>query len=82
MTSFFDLCATGMFAAAVGLFLYRLQHEDPPLLPYLVIIATCALGNWTGNAGSGLTATALLVAVGFLMMHLASQPFQEDEEEA
>ena len=81
MSTFFDLCATGMFVAAAGLFLYRLQYEDPPLLPYLVVIATCALGNWTGNEGAGLMATILLVAVGFLLVHLASQPFEEDEEE-
>ncbi len=80
MATFFDLCATGLFVAAAGLFLYRLQYEDPPLTPYLVSIAACALGNWTGNEGSASAGTIILVAVGFLLVHLASQAFEDDEQ--
>ena len=80
MTTFFDLCATGLFIAAAGLFLYRLQYENPPLPPYVVSVAACALGNWTGNAGSAPAGTIILVAVGFLLMHLAGQPFEDDEQ--
>jgi hypothetical protein len=81
MTSVFDIMATGLFVAAAGLFLYRLQYEDPGLRPYLVTMGTCAVGNWAGNAGATVSGTLLLVAAGFLLMHLASQPFLEDEED-
>jgi hypothetical protein len=79
MTSIFDFGATGLFIAAVGLFLYRLKHEDPRLAPYLAIIGTCALGNWAGNSGAALAGIALLSAAGFLLVHLASEPFREEE---
>lgn len=79
MTSMFDFAATGLFVAAACLFLYRLQNENPPLSPYLAIVGTCALANWTGDNGAVYPALALLVAAGFLMVHLASQPFDEDE---
>ena len=82
MTTFFDLMATGLFIAAAGLFLYRLQYEDPPLRPYLVTALTCAFGNWAGNAGATMTGTLILVAAGFLLVHLAGTPFIEDEGEA
>ena len=82
MTSFFDLMATGLFVAAAGLFLYRLQHEEPSLRPYLVVMATAAFGNWAGNAGASITGMLILVAAGFLLVQMAGDPFQEDEEEA
>ena len=82
MTSIFDLGAVSLFIGAVGLFLYRLKFEDPRLMPYLVIIATCALGNWAGNSGAALAGIALLSAAAFLLMHVASEPFPQEEESA
>ncbi|MCI5047341.1 MAG: hypothetical protein MRY59_07550 [Aquisalinus sp.] len=82
MTTFFDLCATGLFVAVAGLFLYRLKYEDPPLMPYVVCVAACALGNWAGNEGSAAAGSIILAAVGFLLMHMAGEPFQEDDNQA
>lgn len=78
--TFFDLCATALFIGAAGLFLHRLQYEDTPLAPYVVVVLGCALGNWAGDAISAVTGTVLLVASGFLLVHLASQPFTEEDD--
>lgn len=82
MSSIFDIGAVALFIGAVGLFFYRLKFEDPRLAPYVVIIATCALGNWAGDSGAALPGIALLAAAAFLLMHVASEPFPQEEEPA
>ncbi|MGV6802102.1 MAG: XrtV sorting system accessory protein [bacterium] len=75
MTSFFDICSVILFIGAASLFFHRLQFEDPPLWPYATIMIACALGNWAGENISTMTGTVLLISGGFLIVHLASQPF-------
>ena len=80
METIFDLLAALLFVATAGLFALRFRHEDPPIMPYLLIASTCAVGNWLGNNGGGLGAVALLSAGSFLTLHLASQPFREQSD--
>lgn len=82
MTSVFDLLAVSLFAAAAGLFFVRFRHEDPPLAPYLLIAAVCAVSNWLGENGAGVAAVALLSAASFLLLHLASLPYKDDAKKA
>ncbi|MFQ5562016.1 MAG: XrtV sorting system accessory protein [Parvularculaceae bacterium] len=82
MTSVFDLLAVSLFVAAAGLFLVRFRHEDPPIAPYLLIAAICAVSNWLGENGGGLAAVALLSAASFLLLHLASLPYKDDVKDA
>lgn len=81
MTSFFDFCGILLFLAGAGLYFHRLQHEKPPLLPYIVIALACAFGNWAGDEFSPMTGTVLLISAGFLIVHMASQPYPEKPEE-
>lgn len=81
MASTFDLLSVILFIATAGLFFVRCRHENPPLIPYLLISAVCAVGAWLGNNGGGVAAVALLIAAAFLTLHLASQPYAEDSEE-
>ncbi len=82
MESTFDLLSVTLFVATAGLFMVRHRHENPPLAPYLVIALVCVIGAWLGNNGGGAAAIALLVAAAFLTLHLASQPYREDQEES
>ena len=82
METIFDLLAALLFVSTAGLFALRFRHEDPPILPYLLIASTCAVGNWLGNAGGGPAAVGLLIAGSFLTLHLASQPFREKMDKA
>lgn len=75
----FDFMATMLFIATAGLFFARYRHENPPLAPYLVVSLICAVGNWLGNHGGGVAAVALLIAGAFCTLHLASEPYREDQ---
>jgi hypothetical protein len=82
VASIFDLLSVMLFVATAGLYLVRMRHESPPLVPYLVVAAVCAVGAWLGNNGGGVAAVALLIAGAFLTLHLASQPYEEEPEES
>ncbi len=77
MGSIFDVLTVFLIAAAVGLFLLRLRHEAPHILPYLLIGLISLVGNWLGNHGGGVAAIALLMSGAFLMLHLAGEPYRE-----
>ncbi len=81
MTSLFDLLAVSLFIAATAIFFVRFRHEDPPLVPYLVIAAVCAVSNWLGENGGGIAAICLMSAASFLLLHLASLPYNDDAKE-
>lgn len=77
VSSIFDILTLFLVAAAVGLFLLRLRHEMPHVLPYLTIALIGLVGNWLGNQGGGVAAVALLMSGAFLMLHLAGEPYRE-----
>ena len=81
LETIFDLLAALLFVATAGLFVLRFRHEDPPIMPYLLVALTCAVGNWLGNLGGGLAAIALLSAGSFLTLHLASEPYREKSDD-
>ena len=81
MASMYDLLAVSLFIATAGVFFLRFRHEDPPLAPYLLISLTCAAGNWLGDQGANALAIAMLIAGAFLLLHLASLPYEEDHED-
>ena len=78
LETIFDIFAVTLFVAAAALFFLRLRHENPPLVPYVIVSLVCAVGNWLGNNGGGVAAVALLIAASFFTLHLASEPFRED----
>ncbi len=82
MSTLFDLLSVSLFIATAAMFFLRFRHEDPPLAPYLIISLVCAVGNWLGNHGGGVWAVALLIAASFLLMHIASQPYPDENSEA
>lgn len=81
MATIFDLLAVALFVATAAMFFVRFRHEDPPLAPYILIALTCAAGNWLGEVGAGAMAVGLLVAAAFLLLHLASLPYQDESED-
>ncbi|MEL6212330.1 MAG: XrtV sorting system accessory protein [Pseudomonadota bacterium] len=82
MSTVFDFLSVTLFIAAAAMFFLRFKHEDPPLTPYAVICFVCAAGNWLGNNGGGIWAVAMLMAASFLLLHLASLPYPEEELDA
>lgn len=68
MISFFDVFSLTLLATSLSLFFVRYVRQDPPVLPYLVIALTCAVGNWLGNTGSAFSAVALLTSAAFLFL--------------
>lgn len=79
METLFDFLAVALFVAAAATFFHRLGGEDPPLAPYMLIALVCAVSNWLGNNGGGVGAVLLMAASSFFLLHLASQPYAEDE---
>lgn len=79
MTTLFDYLSVFLFIAAAGLFFYRFRREDPPLAPYVVISVGCAIANWLGNNGIEIGAALMLLAGAGMALHLAHQPFEEDQ---
>ena len=78
MDSFFDLFAVALFVATASIFFLRFRHEDPRLMPYIVISLSCALANWLGENGAALAAIAILAAGSFLLLHITSAPCSDE----
>lgn len=68
MITFFDIYALTLLAVSLVIFIVRYIKEEPPVLPYLVIAMTCAVGNWLGESGGGIAAFMLLIAASFLFV--------------
>ena len=68
MNTIFDLFSIVLLLASLTIFIVRYMNEDPPVMPYLVIACTCAVGNWLGDAGAEIGAIALMVAASFLFL--------------
>jgi len=81
MAPSFQLFSIMLFIAALSLFISRTRHENPPLLPYLVVAWVCVVANWFDNNGSDLAAIVLLISGAFLILHLASEPYRDDIED-
>ena len=83
METVFDILAIALFIAAASLFFMRFRHENPPLWPYLLVSLVAATGNWLGNSAEGLYsalgAVAFLMGGAFFTLHLASEPYREDD---
>ncbi len=79
MANFFELCVLGLGLSGLFLYLHRRKYENPPHSPYLVIVLTTLSGYWIATAGAPIAGTVFLVAAGFLLVHLASQPFVDTE---
>ncbi|WP_411816954.1 XrtV sorting system accessory protein [Hyphococcus sp. DH-69] len=77
----FQLFSVMLFIAAASLFINRMRHENPPLLPYLVIAWVCIVANWFDDNGSDLPAIVLLISGAFLVLHLASEPYREETDD-
>lgn len=78
MTSLFDIYSVALFIAAASIFFLRFRHENPPLLPYMVISLACAVANWMGENAMAVPAMVILGAASFLLLHLTSQPYGSD----
>lgn len=63
-----------LLLVSLTMFVIRYLREEPPVLPYLVIACTCAVGNFLGDSGGGLGAFMLLVAATFLFMGCVFYP--------
>ncbi len=80
METLYDLMSVSLFIATAGIFFYRFRNENPPLAPYMLISLVCAVSNWIGNNGGGISAVLLLVAGSFYLLHIAGAPFAEESE--
>ncbi len=74
MITFFDVYSLGLLIVSLTMFVIRYMREEPPVLPYLVIASTCAVGNFLGEQGGGIGALMLLVAASFLFLGCVFYP--------
>lgn len=81
METLFDLLSVALFVATAGIFFFRFRNENPRLAPYVLIALVCAVSNWLGNNGGGIGAVMLLVAASFFLLHLASAPYAEENND-
>lgn len=73
------VAVTGVYSislllVSLTIFVVRYLREEPPVMPYLVIASTCAVGNFLGERGGGLGAFMLLIAATFLFMGCVFYP--------
>ncbi len=68
MVTIFDVYSISLLLVSLTIFVVRYMREEPPVMPYLVIACTCAVGNFLGEAGGGIGAFMLLVAASFLFL--------------
>lgn len=68
MVSIFDVYSISLLLISLTMFVIRYLREEPPVMPYLVIACTCAVGNYLGEQGGGIGALMLLVAASFLFL--------------
>ncbi|MCB2097877.1 MAG: hypothetical protein KDE05_09610 [Parvularculaceae bacterium] len=68
MVTLIDIYSIALLLVSLTMFVIRYLREEPPVLPYLVIACTCAVGNFLGEQGGGLGAFILLLAATFLFM--------------
>lgn len=76
MSTPFDFLFVALFIAVVSVFLFRLQRENPPLAPYVMICVICAGGNWLGNNSAGAAAVGLLIAGSLWLTQIALRKFE------
>lgn len=74
MTTFIDIYSISLLFVSLTMFVIRYMREEPPVMPYLVIASTCAIGNFLGEQGGGLGAVTLLIAATFLFMGCVFHP--------
>lgn len=74
MATFIEIYSISLLLASVTLFVFRYLHEEPPVMPYLVIACTCAVGSYLGENGGGLGAFTLLIAASFLFLGCVFHP--------
>ncbi len=74
MTTLFDFYAIILLLASLSIFIIRYIQEEPPVMPYLVIACTCAVGNWLADAGAPVGGLALMIAASFLFLSCLLYP--------
>jgi len=74
MSTVFDIYAAILLVASLSIFVVRYIRAEPPVLPYLVIAATCGAGNWLGEAVSPFAGLCLLIAASFLFLSCLIYP--------
>ena len=79
MSTPFDFLFVALFIAVAATFFFRLQREDPPLAPYVMICLICAVGNWLGNNAANAAAIGLLIAGALWATHLAAKKFPDTD---
>ena len=82
MITIFDIYSLTLLAVSLVLFVLRFVRQEPPIMPYLVIAMTCAVGNWLGNLGAEYGALSLLTAASFLFLGCLLYPRWRDMGEA
>lgn len=74
MISVFDIYSISLLLVSLTMFVVRYLREEPPVMPYLVIACTCAVGNFLGEEGGGVGAFMLLIAASFLFLGCVFYP--------
>ena len=75
----FDLVSVLLFVATLATFVWRTRYETVPLMPYGLISCVCIVTYWLGEHGAGAWAIGLLMGAAFLLLHLGSLPFAEED---
>ncbi|GGD14341.1 XrtV sorting system accessory protein [Aquisalinus flavus] len=81
MGAYFNFFAIVLFVATAAVYVWRSRTERPRIMPYLVTVGGTLIAMIAGNNGAFYSAIVIFAAAGFLLVHQASQPFDEQADD-
>lgn len=78
MGFYFNFFAIVLFLATAGVFVWRSRTQRPRIMPYVVTVGGTLIAMFAANNGAFYSAIVIFAAAGFLLVHQASQPFDEE----
>ncbi|NHK28060.1 hypothetical protein FF098_009100 [Parvularcula flava] len=81
MGFYFNFFAIVLFLATAAVFVWRSRTQRPRIMPYAVTVGGTMIAMFAANSGAFYSAIVIFAAAGFLLVHQASQPFDEEADD-
>jgi len=78
MGFYFNFFAIVLFLAAAAVYVWRSRTQRPRIMPYAVSVGGTLIAMIAANNGAFYSSIVIFAASGFLLVHQASQPFDEE----